>query len=54
MYARNERVVRAVIPLPFQFINPEEYQLQTVIYGIERLAGVEVRRPFGMLYIDGI
>lgn len=54
LYARDARVVRGVIPMPFQFVAPQEYNMEFQNHGVERIAGVEFRRPFGALYFDGI
>lgn len=53
-YGRNRNVLRGVVPLPFQFLNPQEINMTLTIFGVERSAGVEIRRPFGLLYADGI
>lgn len=53
-YARNPMVVRGVVPMPFGFVAPQEHNLEFQNFGVERIAGVEFRHPFGALYIDQI
>ena len=54
MYARDPMVVRGIVPMAFGFVAPETHQMQFVNHGVMRIAGVEWRRPFGGLYVDGI
>jgi len=53
-YSRNRQVLRGVVPLPFQFLAPQEKDLKMTLFGVERSAGLEIRRPFGVVYADGI
>lgn len=54
LYRKNERIVRGVVPLPFQPLPPETRLLQTEIMVFERIAGCEIRLPAGVLYVDGV
>ncbi len=54
LYERNPMVVRGVVPFAFGFVAPETHQMRYVNHGVMRIAGVEFRRPFGALYVDGI
>lgn len=54
LYAKTERVVRGVVPLPFNFVATDLEGLRTAVYGVERIVGCEIRRPWAMLYIDGL
>lgn len=53
IYPMDERVIRGLVPLPFMFLPAQEHDLMIVVHGVERIVGVEIRRPFGMLYADG-
>ena len=54
LYAKNPRVLKGVVPMDFGFIADETTKLRTDVYGIMRMVGCVIERPFGMLYIDGI
>ncbi len=54
LYARTDRVLRGVVPLDFSFIAEEMARLRLDVWGVMRLVGLEIRRPFGMLYADGV
>ncbi len=54
LYARNDRVLRGIVPLDFTIVVQENIALEITAYGVMRLVGLVVRRPFGMLYFDGV
>lgn len=53
-YRRDPEVVKMHIPMALQWLPAERRLLKFEVPGIFRLGGVEVRRPGGMKYLDGI
>lgn len=53
-YQNTPDVIRGVVPLMFSFLSPFVMGFVTSVHGVERIAGCEVRKPLGMLYVDGI
>lgn len=54
LYSKNPRIVRGVVPQPFNFLNPQFIDLKTTVFGVERIVGTEWVRPLGGLYFDGV
>lgn len=54
LYAKSDRVLRGILPLDFSFIAEEFSKLRTYIWGVLRMVGLVVLRPFGMLYVDNV
>lgn len=52
-YPNNPSVVRGILPLDASFIADETFALRTDVYGVLRIVGVEVRKPYAVIYIDG-
>ena len=53
-YRRDPEVVKMHIPMSLQWLPAERRLLKFEVPGIFRLGGVEIRRPKGMTYLDGI
>jgi len=53
-YRRDPEVVKLHIPMPLQFLAPQQLLMTFRVPGMFRLAGVDVRRPGAMRYSDGI
>jgi Uncharacterized protein conserved in bacteria len=54
LYTKSDRVLRGVVPLGFSFIAEEVSKLRTYVWGILRMVGLIVRRPFAMVYSDNV
>ena len=42
------------MPMPLRFYPPQQRFLTYIVMGVMRLGGLEIRRPSGIRYIDGI
>jgi hypothetical protein len=54
LYTKSDRVLRGVVPMGFSFVAEEVSKLRTYVWGIMRMVGLIVRRPFAMVYADNI
>ena len=54
LYPPDRNVLEGVVPLDFSFILEEALRLRLDVYGVLRMIGLIVRRPFAMLYMDGV
>lgn len=54
IYKNTPRVVRGVVPLPFQLLPPETRSLQTQVKMFSRIGGCDIRMPAAILYVDGV
>ena len=53
-YARDPMVLKFHMPMPLRFYPPQQRFLTYIVMGVMRLGGLEIRRPSGIRYIDGI
>lgn len=54
LYSKNDRVLRGILPMDFGFITEEVSKLRTYVWGVMRLVGLVIQKPFAMVYGDGI
>lgn len=54
VYTRDPEILKLHIPLPLQFLTPQQVLLDFIVPGFYRLGGLDVRRPGAMRYVDGI
>ena len=54
VYRRSPDVVKMHIPMRLKFLPPERQILRTIVPGIFRLGGVDIRLPSEITYWDGI
>lgn len=52
LYANNPRVLRGITPLDFSFIADETARLRVDVWGVLRMVGLVVMKPFAMIYFD--
>jgi hypothetical protein len=54
LYSKNDRVLRGILPMDFSFIAEEVSKMRTYIWGVMRMVGLVIKKPFAMVYADGI
>lgn len=53
-YRRDPEVVKMHIPMPLQFLAPQQVLMRYIVPGMFRLGGVDIRRPGSVRYSDHI
>ena len=53
-YERNPRVLKLHMPMPLRFWPPQQWLLSYVVPAAFRLAGLEIRLPKAIRYVDGV
>ena len=53
-YAQDPQVLKLHLPMPLMFFPPQQQYMTYFVMGVFRLGGLEIRRPGGIRYIDGI
>ncbi|MEL7367697.1 MAG: major capsid family protein [Myxococcota bacterium] len=54
LYIQDPKILIGLMILGFRTIDPQQHDLMTTVSAIERQAGMAVKYPPGILYIDGI
>ena len=53
-YTKDPTAVKLVLPMPLQFLPPQPRDLSFYFPGMFRLAGLDIRRPGALRYLDGV
>ena len=53
-YSRDPQILKLHMPMPLMFFPPQQQFLTYIVMGVFRLGGLEIRRPGGIRYVDGI